>query len=526
LAGNQYSGYVGDDWHPGERLSFTFGLRGDVLRIDGSAPRNPAIESLFGRRTDEMPTSSVHISPRFGFSWDLGGASPQRVRGGVGVFTGRPLLAWVQPARLNYGIGIGRLQCGSGTADLGPPPMFRPDYRSPPTSCSGGGGVQKPPLGDVDLLAPNLRPPQALRGSLAYERRLPWNILSTTEVLVTRYMSDFLFVNLNLVGPQTVDRFGRVMYGTIGASGVAKAALKADSFPAVIELQNTSKNYSRQLTTRLERPFARGFAGMVSYTFSQMRDVASPSRVLQASIATWADARTVSGRHDELVPGVSLNDLPHRLTAAVTYGAPWHRGATAFAFYYVGESGTPFAYRAGGVRGLGDLNADGSNINDPIYVPRNSFDSTEIRFAALSDSVGADRSPTAQAERVRRQQSAFEEFINRTECLSRQRGRIVERNSCREPWSHTTIAALRQSFPVGARMIEAELDAFNVLNLLNAAWGQYHVADPRILEHVGQTSDSTATAQSVFRFASPRPQWTTLKTESAYQLQIALRYRF
>jgi hypothetical protein len=333
-------------------------------------------------------------------------------------------------------------------------------------------------------------------------------------------------VNLNLVGPQAVDRFGRVMYGTLATTGVARAALKADSFPGVVELRNTSKNHSRQVATRLERPFARGFSGMVSYSFSEMRDVASPSRVLQASIATWADARTVSGRHDELVPGVSLNDLPHRITAAVTYSAPWRRRTTAVSLYYVGESGSPFAYRAGGVKGLGDLNADGSNINDPIYVPRNSFDSTEIRFAALSDSVGADRSPTAQAERVRRQQSAFEEFINRTPCLSRQRGRIVERNSCREPWSHTTIAAARQQFPIGDRMIETEVDLFNVLNLLRATWGQYRVADPRLLEHVGQSSVDTQPAQPVFRFDSGRPRWTTLRTESAFQLQLALRYRF
>jgi hypothetical protein len=161
----------------------------------------------------------------------------------------------------------------------------------------------------------------------------------------------------------------------------------------------------------------------------------------------------------------------------------------------------------------GDLNADGTNANDPIYVPRSAFDTSEIRFDASDGTV-----PT--------QQAAFERFIERTACLEHQRGRILERNSCREPWSTTTIASVRQSIPVGRRTLDVELDVFNLLNLLRRSWGLRREVSPGLLEHVGQTAGPVQTSRSVFRFDTTAPRWTTAAVESAFQLQLALRYGF
>lgn len=102
----------------------------------------------------------------------------------------------------------------------------------------------------------------------------------------------------------------------------------------------------------------------------------------------------------------------------------------------------------------------------------------------------------------------------------------MERNSCREPWSNTTIASVRQAIPVGAREVEVQLDVFNVFNLLNDAWGLRLEAAPALLEHVAQTGDPAPTARPIFRFDTTVPRWTTLAGESAFQLQLAVRYRF
>jgi hypothetical protein len=71
-----------------------------------------------------------------------------------------------------------------------------------------------------------------------------------------------------------------------------------------------------------------------------------------------------------------------------------------------------------------------------------------------------------------------------------------------------------------------ELDAFNLLNLLNDTWGRYRVARNRVLDHVGQTSNATGSSQPTFRFDPTRTEWETLSAESAFQLQVAARYRF
>jgi hypothetical protein len=262
-----------------------------------------------------------------------------------------------------------------------------------------------------------------------------------------------------------------------------------------------------------------------SYTFSRVRDVQTPLGTGVPGIVNWS-SRAVSGRHDDLSTGISLNDIPHRVVLAGTFEAPWRRWGTVFSFYYVGESGGPFTYLAWGAGRRGDLNADGSNANDAIYVPSDAFDPNEIQFSGLSSAPGADNSAAAQAERVSEQQAAFEQFIERTLCLRRQRGGILERNSCREPWAHTTVASVRQAVPIAGEALEVELDVFNVLNLLKSDWGRYRVAAPALLEHVGHTPGPGEVAQPIFRFDATRPEWTTLQTESAFQLQVALRYGF
>jgi hypothetical protein len=74
--------------------------------------------------------------------------------------------------------------------------------------------------------------------------------------------------------------------------------------------------------------------------------------------------------------------------------------------------------------------------------------------------------------------------------------------------------------------VEIELDAFNLLGLLDDGWGRYRMARPRVLEHVGQAADPAGGSQPVFRFDPGFTPWETPAAESAFQLQVAGRYRF
>jgi len=524
--GGQYALYAGDVWRVGQRVELTAGLRLDAFALWAHAPYNHTVDSLFGRRTDQMAATAAPLSPRFGVAWDVFGDGRDRVRAGTGVFTGRIPPAWANSATYSYGTGTGTLNCGGGQNDRGRAPAFVPDYRAAPTTCVNDSGAVV--RGDVDFVDRHLRMAQSVRGWLGYDRRLPWDMTATAEASMTRGISDFVFVNLNLVGPQGTDPHGRVMYGAVNDSGISTAKLKSE-YSEVIDLRNVSTNRSFQVDARLEKRFVSGIALVASYTFTRVRDVQLPLRAgAGTGIQNWATGRVVSGRHDDLSTGISANDLPHRVVLAGTYRAPWLRSTTDVSLYYVGESGSPFTYVASGLGRRGDLNADGAPGNDPLYIPKSALDANEIMFSGLSNTPGDDNSPAAMAQRVTSQRSAFEKFIESMTCLRLQRGFIMKRNSCREPWSHTSIASIRQAIPVlRTHALSLQADLFNVLNALNPRWGHYLVSDPNLLEQVGETPATAGTApQPVFRLDPAKLQWMMLPTESSSQFQIGVRYTF
>ena len=365
-------------WRASDRLSVTAGIRGDVLALDGHAPYNPVVDSIFGRRTDDMPRRRVEFSPRVGFVLDPSSGGDQRLRGGVGIFTGRYPLAWAEPALLRYGVGNGTLTCTSGGSAAQLPPAFTP--RPAPTTCGGGASGTPNLQSDVDLLDRNLRMERIARGSLSYERRLPGDVRWTTEGLVSRGLSDFAFQNLNLHAPLGRDSYGRVLYDTIQTSGQVKAARRS-GFREVIDLVNVSGGHSYQVTTKLESARRAGVSGSASYTYSRAWDAQTPTRITLPGTVLWSSARVLSGRDDDLTATTSSDDMRHRVIVVGNFEAPWRGARTELSLYFVGESGRPFTYTAYGAVGRGDLNADGSNTNDPIYIPRNALDTSEIKFS-------------------------------------------------------------------------------------------------------------------------------------------------
>jgi hypothetical protein len=512
LRGAQTSAYLGDSWRASSDLTFTGGLRADLLTFNPRPTYNSVVESTFGRRTDDFPTSRLHWSPRFGFNWNMDPREETRLRGGAGIFVGRPPLAWISASERFDGTGTRTLNCvGAGIA-----PKFVADVSALPDTCANGTGVGN---GPANLIDPGLTMVDMFRASVAHDRALSWGLNASVEALYTRTLSDLMFQSANLAGPQAVDRHGRVLYGTIDALGRARATPVSAQFPAeVIDLQRHGNGHSLALTGRVEKQFSSAFQVGASYTRSSVRDVQSITTASPAlTYAFWSGGRTVAGRHDDLSTGVSSYEIPHRVVVAGTFTAPWTRWATGISLYYVGESGMPFTFTdstAGDPtrQATGDLNADGSNANDPIYVPRNAADTAEIVFT-----------PTD----VARQQAALESIIAKTPCLRRQRGRILARNSCAGPWVHTSSAAVRQSVPaLAGHEATVELEIFNLLNLIRHDWGLYRVPNTFLLKQVGQTAGTAATSQPVFAFDPNWQPFSTANAESAYQLQIALRYRF
>ena len=513
VRGAQPSAYISDEWRVADRFSVTLGLRADALKFSSLPAYKPAVDSIFQRRTSDYPKARAQWSPRVGFSWEPFADLRTRVRGGAGIFVGRPPLGWLLgPVRSN-GAGVRTLTC-SGPIGSGQVPKFVADPALQPQICPDGHGFSDGPVALVDR---NLRMAESFRTSLAVERLIPWGANATVEALYSKVRSDFLFVNADLKGPQGVDSHGRVLYGTIDSSGKTHPAFvdggrfTGPAGPEVIDLRNHSLGYSWSVTAQIDRPFSDRYELRAAYTYSRARDVQSltnPSAAAPFDI--WAGGRPLSGRHDDLSLGVSTFEIPHRVVLAASYAAPWTRWKTDISLYYIGESGTPFTFGDSTLQLLGDLNADGTAANDPIYVPRNANDPSEVVFA------GADSA--AQA-------AAFEKFIRETQCLQRQRGRIVARNSCRGPWVNTSNASVRQSLQtVRGHDVSLQLEVFNLLNLLNSSWGLLRLPNATVLRHTGQTA-GTAT-QPTFYFDAAKAGTSTQNLESGYQLQLSLRYSF
>ena len=500
VRGIQPGFYVSDDWRVADNLSMTLGIRGDDMLFSSTPAYNPAVDSIYHRRTSDYPASHLDWSPRLGFSWSPRGPDI-RIRGGAGWFVGPPPLGWVLgPVRSN-GDGVRTLTCSSSNI-----PKFTLDAAHQPQQCSDGKDFSGGPVALVDR---NLRMAKSFRTSLAVERRLPFGFEGSLEALYSRVRSDFLFVNSNLKGAQGVDAHGRILYGARDAFGSLRPVLIGDRrYTEVIDLRNHSLGHSWSATAQLDRSFSKQLELHAAYTWSRTRDVQSLTNTSAVSPSDiWAGGRPLSGRHEDLSTGISSFEIPNRVVVTASYSAPWTRWKTDLSFYYIGESGSPFTYNDSSATAFGDLNADGTNANDPIYVPRDATNASEIMF----DSAG--------------QGEAFEQFIRSTPCLQRQRGSIVARNSCRGAWVSTSNASLRQSLQeIRGHDVSLQVEVFNLLNLLHSSWGLFKVPNDRILEQKGETS--IAPFQPVFHFNAASVRSSTQNLESGYQLQLSLRYRF
>ncbi len=466
------------------------------------------------------------VSPRLGFNWDIRGASQSQLRGGAGVFSGAPAFVWYSNAYANNGLGLVGLTCGP--FGIGAAPAFNPDAENPPTACAGGETVGPGgSLGEVDLIAEDTKFPQVFRANLAYDRRLPYDVVASIEGLYSKDINQFFIVNRNLLPPARTDATGRVIYpGTLNTNGTLSPqyfdlALYGPSFNGgVYEMRNTDEGYSWSLSGQLRKEFGRGLQASVGYTYSEAYDVQSFTS--SRAISNWRFSRMLVGADLDDTRTRSSFDRPHRIVGNLTYTFPW-RLPTDISFTYIGQSGTPYTLRSGGSSGRGDLNLDGTNTNDPIYIPTGAGD---------PNSPYVFQDPATEA--------AFQEYIDGESCLSSQRGRIMERNSCRNPWQNQLDVAIRQRLPVLRGDAALEIQIFNFLRMLDRDWGQVETVgggeffDQEVLTAVAATAEPDPNVRRHIVTFNPQLLGQRFQpvssnasiNRSTYYIQAGLRYSF
>ena len=458
----QLGGYIQDNFTPNPRLNLTYGVRMDVPMMDrpnynllldtATITAGPRIGQKMGINTNtSFPASNALWSPRFGFNYDVNGDGTTLIRGGAGVFSGRPPYVWVSNSFVNTGLEQVNLVCDSTFSTSGGAhdrlPAFTSDVANQPLAC-GGVSTQGGAAASVVYFDPSFRLPQNARFSLGVDHRLPWNMTATVDLMFTQWLSSIYLTDVNLVqGGTSVGEGNRPLYGTIGVNTSNWTTRRQTAaFKDVILQSNSNRDYQYQATFQLQKRFSNGMEFNAGYTYARAYDLMSLTSSISNSNLKFA---VLDGTLDNRNLAPAAFDVPHRVTFTVTGNLPLDfRGS----LQYAGRSGTPYAYVT-----QNDDNGDGLVGQDLVYVPANAQD---IQMCPLS---GACTATSQDAAAYR----ALDAYINAEPCLASQRGHIMSRTSCRNPWQSFVNGRLAKTIrTVHGQAIELTADVFNVLSFL------------------------------------------------------------
>src|SRR5262249_24393366 len=173
-----------------------------------------------------------------------------------------------------------------------------------------------------------------------------------------------------------------------------------------------------------------------AYTYTDARD--QQSTPVDGALDNLS-ASPLDGTWEHPNLRTSIYSRPHKVTLTGTFDLPLKFELGLFYFAY---SADPLTYMV-----KGDANGDGIE-NDPVYVPKTASDITLVN--------------PAQAD-------TLEHIIRQEDCLQQQRGQLLARNSCRQPWISELDARFTKVVPTAnGQSLTLSLDCFNLLNLLHS----------------------------------------------------------
>ena len=468
---NKIDLYVQDDYRVNSQLKLTYGIRATRVSFENTALENPAVTSLTfadGEKfnTGKMPNAQYLFEPRFGFNLDVTGNGTTQVRGGTGVFTGRPPLVFLSNAIGNNGVLTGFVDVSGddlrngGYGLTGNTAQFTPSTPTLPSTF------------DLAFTAKDYKFPQSWKTNVALDQKLPFGFVGTIEGIFSKNINEVYYYNANQANPVgningSISGDNRPYYG--GSDNTARVNNNVSNG---IVLSNTNKGYFYSTTIKLEYPYQKGLWGSVAYTRSDAYDLMSAGSIAAGS---FTGARSVNGNNN-LPLSLSNNNTPHRVVSLLGYKFEYGQKAgfaTSISLGYIGEQTGAFSYAYGG-----DVNGDRINGNDLLFVPNKASD---LRFVDITQSVGGFTGvPSVPGVNVvlftaAQQAEAFDKYIDQDPYLSSRRGQYVERNSNVLPMLHRLDLGVTQDFFIKIagkkNTFQFRADILNFTNLLNKNWG-------------------------------------------------------
>jgi len=531
----QYGFYAQDKYTGIKNVTITAGIRVDIPTFDGSSVvGNPVTDEMtFAKgeriKVNQLPQSTLLWSPRVGFNWDLSGNKKIQLRGGTGIFTGRVPFVWISNQVSNTGALFGTLATSASSTPVISQVRFNPNSATYlPTVTGTAGNPVIPPTFAVNATVPNFKFPQVWRTNFAADVKLPGGFIATGELIYTKDVNAVFIRDANLSDPVgTVPGDGRPLFGAANGDATQPTGPDRrinDRVVQALMIDNISEGYSTSFTAQLQKTTG-AVQGSIAYTYTDSKDINGQSGSTAGGLFTGNSVVSTLN-----LPNLaySNNVVPHRVNGFVSWRKEWVKNflATSLSFVYTGFTGSNFSYNY-----VGNLNSDGYNNKDLMYIPRNQ---NEIILA-----------PTNALDPRTPQEiwNQLDAYISQDEYLNSRRGQYAERNGAFMPWVNRLDMRLLVDitpFKVAGHKMTLQLsgEVQNFLNLLNTEWGLVKVPTrSQILSFAGYETPHTAaaptTGRPVFTFplntdSTPVNQTFINSTGlgSRWQAQFGLRVSF
>ncbi|MGQ0816292.1 MAG: TonB-dependent receptor [Gemmatimonadota bacterium] len=536
-----YGGIYGqDEYQVNEKLKVTAGLRLDVPVFGNTAIANPNADALTFRdehglpvqyQSGELPDPRILFSPRLGFNYDVTGDRSTQIRGGTGVFTGRPAYVWISNQIGNTGMLTGFIDCPSSSCPINTR-GFHPDpnhYK--PTDVTGTPASNY----ELALTDSDFKFPQIWRTNLAVDRRLPWGFVGSLEGLYNMDVNGIYYINANLPAPQSLALEGSV---TSPVSRPRWTSTRIHSHVAnAIVLKNQNDGYSWNLAGSIEKAFSGGLFAKGAYSYGESKNTVDPSSI---AFSSW-NGNENPGDPNNPGLGFSDNSPGHRAFLALSYRKDWFKfGGTSISLFAESRNigNTNYTY-------AGDINGDGTSFNDLIFIPRDKSDMNFVTYtqAAVTDATTGEIRTPARTFTAQEQADAWEAYIEQDPYLSEHRGEIMKRGGVFLPRVFRADFAIEQQLfaNVANRRngISIRADILNFTNFLNSDWGvaqRVRTTQPLMNATVGADRRVSYRLRNFNRTGSQHELLGTgnvpdtfdqsVSTLDVYRIMFSLRYTF
>ncbi len=533
-----YTGFYGQDqWRVRSNLTLTAGLRVDTAYFKDTASQfnNPNVNRLTFRdengspvqyNSGQLPEAKPLWSPRLGFNWDFSGDQSTQLRGGTGIFTGKPAYVWISNQLGNTGVLLGRIDELTSSRAFNPDPdAYRPAVTGAPATSY-----------ELNATDPDFRFPQTWRSNLAFDHKLPWGIIGTAEYLYNRDINGIYYINANLPAAQStfsgVDNRPRwTGPSCAGAGNVGGCVTRINAEPGNIVtnayvIKNQDVGRSWIASGSLSKTLASGLSLKGAYSYGRSRNTVDAG---STASGTWTTIANVTGPN---TPGLaySQNSPGHRAFVNASYTKQYFGfGATTISAFWEARTNTVNFATAASYVFAGDMNGDSAANNDLIYVPK---DRAEMNFVTFTAGNGTVFTADQQA-------AAFDAYISQDPYLSSRRGQYAERNGLFMPLVKRMDLSISQEVfrgRAGRRHSgQIRLDVTNFGNLVNSNWGvgkRTAIATTNTLVPILTNTAVDATGKVSYRMALvnnqlPTNTWQTSTFSSdVYTMMLSFRYNF